>query len=56
MAIARQIVESHEGKLTLFSQLDVGSTFVIWLPDRAVADRPERSNTPPEDSPLPRLL
>ena len=54
LAIARQIVESHEGKLTLFSQLDIGSTFVIWLPDRAVADRPERSNKPPEDSPLPR--
>ena len=54
LAIARQIVESHEGKLTLFSQLGVGSTFVIWLPDRAVADRPDRSNTPPEESPLPR--
>ncbi len=54
LAIARQIVESHEGKLTLFSRLGVGSTFVIWLPDRAVADRPERNMTPPEDSPLPR--
>jgi signal transduction histidine kinase len=52
LAIARQIVESHEGRLTLFSDLGVGSTFVIWLPDRAIADRPERSAKPPEDSPL----
>ena len=52
LAIARQIVESHEGKLALFSKLGAGSTFVIWLPDRAIADRPERSLTPPQDSPL----
>jgi signal transduction histidine kinase len=53
LAIARQIVESHEGKLALFSELGVGSTFIIWLPDRAIADR-ERSDKPPHDSPLPR--
>jgi signal transduction histidine kinase len=54
LAIARQIVESHEGRLALFSELGVGSTFVIWLPDRAIADGPERSDMPPQDSPLPR--
>lgn len=54
LAIARQIVESHEGRLALFSRLGVGSTFVIWLPDRAIADRPDRSPVPPPQSPLPR--
>ena len=51
LAIARQIVESYEGRLALFSQLGVGSSFVIWLPDRAMA--PERAGPPPEEDPQP---
>ncbi|MGU3498408.1 sensor histidine kinase [Mycobacterium sp. C31M] len=56
LTIARQIVESHEGKLLLYSQVPEGSTFVIWLPDRAVPDGPERSGQPPVESPLPRRI
>lgn len=53
LTIARQIVESHEGRMALHSEIGIGSTFVIWLPDRALADRPERSASPPSDSPVP---
>ena len=45
LAIARQIVEAHEGRLLLDSEPGRGSTFVIWLPDRAidgVGERPLR--------------
>ncbi|MCG5212002.1 ATP-binding protein [Streptosporangium soli] len=34
LAIVRQIVESHGGHVRLFSQVGVGSTFVLWLPGR----------------------
>ncbi|OZE96758.1 two-component sensor histidine kinase [Rhodococcus sp. 15-1154-1] len=53
LTIARQIVESHEGRLALFSRLGVGSTFVIWLPDRAVAGAGDRGPMPPDVNPLP---
>ncbi len=51
LSIARQIVESHGGRLVLFSALGAGSTFVVWLPDRAVA-RDDRAPGPPPGDPL----
>lgn len=51
LSIARQIVESHGGELALFSTLRIGSTFVVWLPDRAVA-RSDRDPSPPKTDPL----
>lgn len=50
LAIARQIAESHEGRLVLFSRPGVGSTFVLWLPDRSLA--PDRTAAPPGTDPL----
>ena len=52
LAIARQIVESHDGRLVLADRTGPGSTFVVWLPERAVAGAPERTPTPPAVDPL----
>jgi signal transduction histidine kinase len=49
LAIVRQIVESHGGQVRLFSQVGVGSTFVLWLPERGA-----RGNGVPEDDPFQR--
>jgi signal transduction histidine kinase len=49
LAITRQIVEAHDGRLNVFSTLDVGSTFVMWLPDRARVAPGERAGTPTDD-------
>jgi signal transduction histidine kinase len=49
LAITRQIVEAHDGRLTLFSRVGVGSTFVIWLPDRAATGPGDRGEVPAED-------
>jgi signal transduction histidine kinase len=54
LAIARQVVESHEGRITLFSTPRVGSTFVVWLPDRAIPGAAERDRTPPAEDPQGR--
>jgi signal transduction histidine kinase len=32
LAIAKEIVELHGGQVTVESQVDVGSTFTVWLP------------------------
>lgn len=32
LAIAKQIVEEHLGKITISSELDVGTSFTVWLP------------------------
>ena len=52
LSIARQIVESHEGRVVLADRSGPGSTFVIWLPERAVGGAPERPATPPAIDPL----
>lgn len=52
LAIARQIVESHDGHLELSDSAGPGSTFVIWLPERAIAGAPERSTGPPAEDPM----
>lgn len=38
LAIVRQVAESHGGAVTVRSQPDVGSVFVLWLPVDADAD------------------
>jgi len=54
LAIARQVVEAHEGRIALFSELGVGSTFVLWLPDRALAGSRDRTEAVPAGDPLGR--
>jgi signal transduction histidine kinase len=54
LSIARQIAESHQGRLILADGSGPGSSFVIWLPERAVAGAPERSPSPPMIDPLER--
>ena len=56
LAIARQIVESHEGRLILADRNGPGSTFVVWLPERAVTGAPERAPAPPSSDPLGERL
>jgi len=55
LAISRQVVESHEGRIDLYSTLGEGSTFVVWLPDRAIARDGDRERTPPPADPLGRV-
>jgi signal transduction histidine kinase len=56
LAIVRQIAESHGGVVSLYSEVGVGSTFVLWLPERSLTNTTRRSPTPPEEDPLgPRL-
>lgn len=52
LSIARQIAESHEGRLVLVSHGSGGSTFVLWLPDHAMNRSAGRTDAPPEGDPL----
>lgn len=52
LAIVRQIVESHGGSVAVHSELAVGSTFVLWLPDSALVDTDRRTSAPPSEDPL----
>ncbi len=49
LAIVRQIVESHSGRVTAFSELGAGSTFVLWLPALNRTDE----EPPPPGNPYP---
>ncbi|MEV5495782.1 HAMP domain-containing sensor histidine kinase [Nonomuraea fuscirosea] len=51
LAIVRQIVESHGGRVAVFSRLGQGSTFVLWLPPPGGVP-----GTPPGHNPLADLL
>lgn len=56
LAIVRQIAESHGGTVALHSQLGVGSTFILWLPERSLTNTTRRTPIPPDEDPLgPRL-
>jgi signal transduction histidine kinase len=51
LAIVRQIVESHDGRVALFSDEDTGgAVFVLWFPSR---DRPYGAPPPEVPSGLP---
>jgi len=52
LAIVRQIVESHGGTVALHSELGIGSTFILWLPERSLTNTTRRTPTPPEEDPL----
>ncbi|MFC6160640.1 sensor histidine kinase [Kribbella jiaozuonensis] len=52
LAIVRQIAESHGGTVALHSELGIGSTFVLWLPERSLTNTTRRTPTPPDEDPL----
>jgi signal transduction histidine kinase len=52
LAIVRQIVESHGGTVALHSELGIGSTFILWLPERSLTNTTRRTPTPPDEDPL----
>jgi signal transduction histidine kinase len=52
LAIVRQIAESHGGTVALHSELGIGSTFIIWLPERSLTNNTRRTPTPPDEDPL----
>lgn len=58
LAIVRQVVESHGGAVALHSVPGRGSTFVLWLADRAALGGHEerRRPRPPEFDPLARTV
>jgi signal transduction histidine kinase len=48
LAIVRQIVESHGGRVAVFSRLGTGSTFVLWFAAPGAAP----DSGPPSRSPV----
>lgn len=49
LAIVRQIVESHGGRVGVFSHVGQGSTFVLWFPGTNESDHPPAVNPLPPD-------
>ncbi|MFE9767349.1 sensor histidine kinase [Streptomyces sp. NPDC005808] len=49
LAIVRQIVESHAGRVRLFSRVGEGSTFVLWFPAPGAG---HTNGGPPEEQPV----
>jgi signal transduction histidine kinase len=47
LAIVRGIVEAHGGSVTVSSDVGVGTTFTILLPQRAPAPRRHGTSSPP---------
>lgn len=52
LAIARQVAESHDGHLLHTEHGPGGSTFTLWLPDRALDRATQRGDLPPGGDPL----
>jgi signal transduction histidine kinase len=52
LAIVRQIAESHGGTVTLHSEVGIGSTFTLWLPERSLTNTTRRAPAPPSEDPL----
>ncbi|PRX49180.1 signal transduction histidine kinase [Prauserella shujinwangii] len=48
LAIVRQIAESHSGRVSVFSRIGAGATFVLWFPEHGA----EGDAGPPVTSPL----
>ncbi|MFI6294472.1 sensor histidine kinase [Nonomuraea sp. NPDC050790] len=46
LAIVRQIVESHAGRVAVFSRLGAGATFVLWFPPLGGTSAPVPSENP----------
>ncbi|CAE8609971.1 unnamed protein product [Polarella glacialis] len=57
LSIAKEVVERHGGRITVESELGVGTTFLVRLPVVMAADtRQSRTQTPELDTQVPEVL